>query len=166
MKYEIATIGLIPFLFLQGRYVRRTMPNLREPEGERFGQHGSGSQLRLFILGDSAAAGVGVNTQQEGLAGQVVSELCADYQVSWKLSAQTGHTAQDVLNMLTQASTTHYEVALISVGVNDVTGRTALKKWTQQLIQIIDLLKSKFGVQQIVLSSLPAMHLFQSLPHP
>jgi lysophospholipase L1-like esterase len=67
---------------------------------------------------------------------------------------------------LESASAEAFDVALISVGVNDVTGRTSSRAWTTQHAKLIELLKTKFGVQHILLSSLPPMHRFPALPQP
>ena len=100
MKYEFAAIGLAPFLIAQGLYIRAVTPRLPEPPGKRSGITGAGLPLSLLILGDSAAAGVGVSKQSLALSGQLVSALGSDFHVSWKLIAQTGHTAKEVLTKL------------------------------------------------------------------
>ncbi len=166
MRYKFAAIGLAPFLIAQGLYVRSVTPRLPEPTGERSGIHGSGSPLRLLILGDSAAAGVGVSTQSQALSGQLVSALGADFQVSWKLIAQTGHKAKDVLAKLKMASPETFDVVVTSIGVNDVTHGTKTQKWIDHQSQLIELLQSKFHARYIILSSVPPMHLFPALPQP
>jgi lysophospholipase L1-like esterase len=122
--------------------------------------------LSLLILGDSAAAGVGVSKQSLALSGQLVSALGSDFQVSWKLIAQTGHTAKEVLAKLQAASPEKFDFVVTSIGVNDVTHGTKTKKWIDQQGQIIELLQSKFHSRYIVLSSIPPMHLFPALPQP
>src|SRR5674476_203075 len=97
MKHKLTAISLAPLLILQGLYVRRVTPKLPEPLGKRSGVHGTGPPLRLLILGDSAAAGVGVSTQSQALSGQLVTLLGAEFQVFWKLIAQTHHKAKDIL---------------------------------------------------------------------
>ena len=166
MRYQFAAIGLAPFLIAQALYVRRVTPRLPEPTGERSGMNGSGPSLRLLILGDSAAAGVGVSTQHQALSGQLVSALSSDFQVSWKLIAQTGHTAKALVAKLETALPEKFDVVVSSVGVNDVTHGTKIKKWIDQLGQIIDLLQTKFHSQYIIFSSVPPMHLFPALPQP
>ncbi|MEE9913915.1 MAG: SGNH/GDSL hydrolase family protein [Deltaproteobacteria bacterium] len=166
MGYQVASIGLVPLIIAQGLYVRRITPRLPEPEGSRSGLDGSGSPLRLLILGDSAAAGVGVSTQNEALSGRLVSALGSDFRVSWTLMAQTGHTAKAVLAALETASPEVFDVVVTSIGVNDVTHGTKIRKWINQQRQIIDLLQSKFHARYILLSSLPPMHLFPALPQP
>ena len=63
MNHVLATAVLFPILIPQGLYVSITVPRLPEPTGERVGEVGHGSPLRLLIVGDSSAAGVGVATQ-------------------------------------------------------------------------------------------------------
>jgi len=166
MQHYLATIGLAPFLIAQGLYVRYVTPRLPEPQGERSGINGSGRPLSLLILGDSAAAGVGVATQSQALSGQLVSALASDFQVSWKLMAQTGDKAKEVAAKLETASPEKFEVVVTSIGVNDVTHGTMTPKWIDQQARIIELLRSKFHSQHIILSSLPPMHLFPALPQP
>ncbi len=166
MKYQIAAIGLAPLIIAQGLYVRWVTPRLPEPEGERSGITGSGSPLSLLILGDSAAAGVGVSTQSQALSGKLVALLRADFQVSWKLLAQTGRTAQEIARQLTLETPDKFDVVVTSVGVNDVTHGTNTKKWLDQQNRIIELLLSKFHSRHILLSSIPPMHLFPALPQP
>ena len=62
-KETLAKVLLGPVLLAQGIYTRRMTPRLPEAEGERQGEAGSGDVLRLLIVGDSAAAGVGAATQ-------------------------------------------------------------------------------------------------------
>jgi hypothetical protein len=62
---------LAPLLIWQGLHVRKHALVLPEPAGPRSGTLGSGAPLRLLILGDSSAAGVGVAHQSEALSGQL-----------------------------------------------------------------------------------------------
>ena len=166
MNHPLAAIGLAPLLIAQGLYVRHVTPRLPEPPGERCGIKGAGPSLSLLILGDSAAAGVGVSTQSHALSGQLVSALASDFRVAWKLIAKTGHKAEDVLSALEMASPEKFDVVVTSIGVNDVTHATSRRKWIDQQSRIIELLQSKFQAQRIILSSLPPMHLFPALPQP
>lgn len=150
----------------QGRYVRRVTPRLPEPEGERLGVAGEGPELRLLVLGDSAAAGVGVNNQRDALAGQLVRELATDYRVHWRLLAETGRTAADVLAALNAAPEEHYDVVLVSVGVNDVTGRTSTRQWLALLNELSDRLINGLSASRVLFTAIPPMHLFPSLPQP
>jgi len=166
MKHHLAPIGLSPLLISQALYVRHVTPRLPEAQGERSGAHGAGSLLRLMILGDSAAAGVGVSTQSQALSGQLVFALGDAFRVSWKLIAQTGHKAKDVLAKLEMLAPEPFDVVVTSIGVNDVTHGTGFRKWMDQQARIVELLQSKFQSRHIILSCIPPMHLFPALPQP
>ena len=124
--HPLITLSLAPLLAAQGFYVRRTVPVLPEPPGSRHGTRGSGPLIRLLILGDSAAAGVGAVSQTEALSGQLVAALAADRQVTWRLIARSGYTTRGLLSHLQQHPLAgEWDVAVISLGVNDGTRRHA-----------------------------------------
>jgi len=166
MKHLAATVAFGPFFFLQGHYVRRVTPILPEPPGAREGTQGNGPLLRLLILGDSAAAGVGAPSQEKGLAGQLVASLSPHFTVSWKLIAKTGATTSDTLRYLTRVDNQPFDVIVTSLGVNDLT--TGYQRWTwlRRQTDLISVLKDKFDARLILLSGLPPMHLFPALPQP
>lgn len=166
MRNRIALIALAPILIAQALYVRRVMPRLAEPPGARSGYSGSGPRVRLLIAGDSSAAGVGAMSQQEALSGQVAAALADTFDLAWRLEAQTGYAVQDVIDHLRAMDPEPFDVALICVGVNDVTGRTSARDWSRRLRALIHLLSTRFAVMHVVFSGLPPMHAFPALPQP
>lgn len=164
--YRAAAIGLAPVFIAQGLYVRCVTPRLPEPSGERSGVQGSGPPLDLLILGDSAAAGVGVATQAEALSGRLAAVLGESFRVSWKLAARTGMRARDAVAELEAAPPERFDVAVTSVGVNDVTHGTGATSWIDRHGRIVALLRSKFQTAHIILCCVPPMHLFPALPQP
>ena len=62
-------LALAPLLLAQAVHTRRRLPRLPEAAGAREGVVGRGAELDLLIVGDSSAAGVGVDTQDDALAG-------------------------------------------------------------------------------------------------
>lgn len=166
MRHLIATLALAPILLAQGRHVRRTVPELPEPKGPRAGVGGTGPLLRLLVVGDSAAAGVGAPTQDEALSGQLAVALAPTFQLHWKLLAFTGATTVDMLDRLHLEPAAHYDVVVTSLGVNDVTGRHSLATWRRQQEDLVELLAARFGARLILLSGLPPMHRFPALPQP
>ena len=162
----LAKIMLGPLLLMQGAYTRRVTPKLPEAEGEREGTVGDGDVLRLLILGDSAAAGVGAATQGEALSGQLVSRLAMTRRVCWSLRAQSGLDSQALLDRLEQHAPEPFDVVLLSIGVNDVTSLLSADQWIARQRQLIDVLTDRFAVRLIVFSPLPPMHLFPALPQP
>ncbi|MGY4535540.1 lysophospholipase L1-like esterase [Pseudomonas sp. TE3786] len=166
MVETLIKIALAPLLLLQGLYVRRVTPKLPEPVGERSGVIGSGPHMRLLVLGDSAAAGVGVASQAEALSGQLLANLALDYRVSWRLLAQSGFGIAQVLAMIERTATEPFDAVLVSVGVNDVTGGLSSHEWGMSISRLLDQLLWKYGVPQVLLAPVPPMHAFPALPQP
>lgn len=157
---------LAPLLLSQGRRVRREVPELPEPPGARAGELGAGPVLRLLIVGDSAAAGVGAATQDEALAGRLAVSLAPTFRLRWRLAAFTGATTEATLVRLREAAPEPWDVVVTSLGVNDVTGRCGLAGWRDRQRELAALLAERFGARRILLSGLPPMHRFPALPQP
>lgn len=166
LRHAVATLALGPVLLAQSRHVRRTVPVLPEADGPREGEAGSGPLLRLLILGDSAAAGVGARTQDEALSGQLAVSLAPTFQLRWKLLAFTGATTSDMLGHLQGLPAEAVDVVVTSLGVNDVTGRVSLAEWRRTQQELIAVLQARFGARHLLLSGLPPMHRFPALPQP
>lgn len=164
--WRLAAVASAPLLLAQGLRVRRVTPRLPEPPGPRSGSAGQGPALRVLIAGDSAAAGVGAAHQDEALSGSLVRALGADYTVSWRLEARTGLKTGGMLAQLEAIEPTRFDIALLSTGVNDVTGGTRSAAFLMQQRRLVDLLKNQFGVRHVLLTSLPPMHSFPALPQP
>ncbi|MDC0663420.1 SGNH/GDSL hydrolase family protein [Marinobacter sp. SS21] len=166
MLEMLATLALSPWLIGQGLYTRAKTPRLPEAKGPREGLSGEGSPLKVLVLGDSAAAGVGVRYQSEALSGRLAQDLGKDFSVAWKLLAQTGRDAGEVLALLEAEPEQRFDVAVLSVGVNDVTGRTSLQTWDKNLHRLHTCLTTRFGVRHVFFSPIPPMHAFPALPQP
>lgn len=161
MGYPFATAALGPLLFAQGRYVRSVTPRLPEAAGPRDGVAGDGPPLRVLVVGDSAAAGVGVATQRDALAGQLAHALAATHRVSWKLLARTGLTTGELVEWLAAEPAEPFDVAVTSLGVNDVTGGVAPARWLAQQAELVRLLAARFRVGHAILSAVPPMERFR-----
>lgn len=164
--YCVISVLLIPILLLQGIWARFNTVKLPEALGERTGHCGNGDSISLLIVGDSAAAGVGANLQQEALVGQLSSTLAIKKQIQWKLVAKSGLTSTDIVKELELLPAQKFDLILVSVGVNDVTHFTKQAHWVNNIHAIVTLLNSKFGADDVILSSIPPMHLFTALPQP
>ena len=166
MLLKAATIALIPALVIQGNRVKKNTLRLPEPEGAREGQTGTGNKLSLLILGDSAAAGVGVEHQDDALLGAILHELKDDFEIDWKLQAKTGDTSSKVIHALDQIEVQHYDVIVTSVGVNDVTKLMPADIWIQKQEQLYSKIQQKFRPKLIIAAGVPPMNMFPALPNP
>ena len=155
-----------PIIIPQGRYVKKVTPKLPEAAGARSGKTGSGQKIRLLIVGDSAAAGVGVDNQAQALTGNLVSALADSYQVEWQLLAKSGYTTLDSLKMISEQPKQTFDIIVTSLGVNDVTGSLLAATWLTQQQNLITLLRKQFSCQQILITQVPPMGQFSALPQP
>ena len=161
-----ATLALTPLLLAQALYVRRTTPRLPEPDGERRGLTGNGRPLRLLILGDSAAAGVGVAHQDVALCGQLIRHQRPHFALEWRLLATTGDDTAEALSRLAAEPELRCDVVLTSLGVNDVTGLRGLQTFLADQRRLVAQLRERHGARLCLLSGLPPMHAFPALPQP
>ena len=159
-------VAASPLLIAQALRVRRIAQSLPEATGPRSGVTGNGPALRLAIIGDSSAAGVGVATQDQALAGQTVAALSQDFTVHWHLDALTGATTKSTLTRLRATPPRPADVAIIALGVNDVTRLVPAQTWVDQQEALLQLVKATYGVTQFYLSAMPPLHAFPLLPEP
>jgi lysophospholipase L1-like esterase len=162
-------LALLPLLVAQGRRVRATALKLPEASGERHGVVGTGRvALRVLIVGDSSAAGVGVGTQDDAFAGQLAQALAerTGAAVGWQLVATSGHKAQDVVHALAKAPLTAADLLVTAVGVNDVVGQTRTAAFLRSLDEIHALAVTRAQVTHTWHCGLPPMGTFPLLPQP
>lgn len=157
---------LAPVLAVQAVGVVRSALVLPEPEGARAGTMGQGPALRLLIAGDSSAAGVGADHQDQALSGQLVAALAQDFTVTWQLEARTGHTTAQTLARLSRIAPEPFDVAVTALGVNDVTRQVSERHWRERQEALTGLLRDRFGVRHHWRSGLPPVHRFPLLPWP
>ena len=164
-----AKLALLPLLVAQGRRVRATALKLPEAAGERHGVAGTGQvALRVLIVGDSSAAGVGVGTQDEAFAGQLAWALAerTGAAVGWQLVATSGHTARDAARALAGAALATADLLVTALGVNDVVSQTRPALFLAALDEIHALAVTRAQVTHTWHCGLPPMGRFPLLPHP
>lgn len=167
MILDIAVrVVLMPVLLVQALYLRRTVLQLPEPDGLRQGRVGQGPALRLLVLGDSSAIGVGVDHQDQALSGQVSRRLAHVASVEFAVIAEVGARTGDVLQMLDRDETGPWDVVVVALGVNDVTKGVSLRRWIARQAALLDRLTGPMGARYVVLSGMPPMHQFPLLPQP
>ncbi|MBU0972173.1 MAG: SGNH/GDSL hydrolase family protein [Proteobacteria bacterium] len=158
---------LAPVLMFQGKQVKKNTPRLPEARGDRKGIQGNGEkQIRLLILGDSAAAGVGIDHQSAALSGQILACFGQAYRIEWELIAKTGTTTAMTLAYLKTVPPTVFDVVVTSLGVNDVKNGVAKNQWMTQQKNLIFLLREKFKIQRILIAAVPPMEVFPAFPWP
>ena len=162
-------LALMPLLIAQGQRVRATALKLPEAAGERHGVVGTGRvALRVLIVGDSSAAGVGVGSQDDAFAGQLAQALAerTGAAVGWQLVATSGHTAQDAARALAGATLATADLLVTALGVNDVVSQTRPVQFLRSLDEIHALAVTRAQVTHTWHCGLPPMGTFPLLPQP
>ncbi len=147
----------------------RRIPRLPESIG-RVGHLGAGSAVRHVIaLGDSVAAGVGVERGADTIAGRLASRLAdAGEPTSWAIHARGGLTADGVGALIDEDDVVSEDLAradvvVVSVGVNDLLRLRPLRGWRRDLEALLAQLRATTRAA-VVLLGMPPMAAFPSLP--
>lgn len=163
--YQLAAIALAPVLLGQAFFVRRYVRVLPEAVGPRQGQQGQGPRLRILLLGDSSAAGVGAPTQDAALLGQIVARLAKDFTVEYCLIAQSGARTADALAWLAEHDG-QYDLVITALGVNDVTKGTSQRTYIAGQRALWRRLAEQHSARRILVSGVPPIGSFPALPQP
>lgn len=125
----------------------------------------SPSTLKLLYLGESPAAGVGIEDIQQAVSAQVAYKLAQSRTVEWQLLAKNGIKIKNLRVNLQEADVKNPDICIISMGVNDCSNLTSPKQWKAEVSGIISDLKLK-GCRHIFFTAAPPMQKFPLLPAP
>jgi lysophospholipase L1-like esterase len=162
---------LAPVLLRQGARVRERTPVLPEAAGDRSGRAGAaeGVPLRLLVVGESTAAGVGVAHQRDGIAARLAAGIARRHgrPVTWAVSARTGATARATERELVRTVAGDQDLVVVILGVNDTVRLHSRRHWRGQLTRILDVLQSRLATGgHVVLAGVPDLGAFPALPQP
>lgn len=130
-------------------------------------QTSSCAALRLLVIGESTVAGVGVDTQQEALCGQLAQQLAAvrSRPVAWQACGRNGATAAVCRQeLLPQLELQYWDLVVIVLGVNDTTHLTPRWRWRRELKLLLEYFSAR--ADQVLLTAVPPLGKFHALPQP
>lgn len=159
---------LSPLVVPQALYTRRRALRLPPAEGPRQGlvaAEQAGVPLRLLVLGESTVVGVGVNSLQMALVGQLAAALAqrCGRPVAWRACGENGITAEQAcVRLLPQVLDQPFDLALLVFGVNDTTHLTPLPRWEAALGNMAAALQGQGA--QVAFSGVPPLQHFTALP--
>ena len=164
---RVAMIPPAPVLIAQGRRLRRDTPRLADAAAPWSGTVAGPRPLRLLVLGDSTAAGVGADTQDEALPGNLARELATltHRGVEWRAIGENGATSRDLIErFLDEAVDSRWDVVFVSIGANDALGLRSRSAFRRDIRHLLTALRDVSPV--VLVSSLPAFFRFELLPNP
>lgn len=162
------TMPILIIIFPQALYVKRSTIRLPEATGPKKGLlDGIEPKLKILHVGESTVAGVGVINVEEGLTANIAKELntSTKKEVQWQIHGVNGIKLKELLEHLQKNPPDQCDIALITMGVNDTTKLTTIKKWNQYINQTITLLKPVTR-GPIIFTQVPPMVQFPALPAP
>jgi lysophospholipase L1-like esterase len=163
-------------LFTEAKVARRTVgtPFEQAPVSDGlYDAHGlapdaAGEPLRFAVLGDSSAAGLGVERAEETPGALLATGLAAAAGRPVRLVnvAFTGGRSSDLAGQLQQllAEQPHPDVAMVMVGANDVTHRVKAASAVHDLVQAVTTLRA-LGCG-VVVGTCPDLGTIEPVPQP
>ncbi len=163
-------LPFLPFLFWQGKRVRKKVGRLPDATGETVGQFGNLAEtLNLLAIGESTVAGVGAKTHTEALAGQLAKFLSLETKksVRWHALGESGITARETLQrLIPHLPDTEMDLVVVGLGGNDTFKVNSPERWRRDMTKIIETLKKKYPNAAILLANSPRVIDFPVLPQP
>lgn len=158
---------LLPVIAAQGIWVRyrtEVLPPAGGPNAGTVGTDRAGAPMRIAVLGESTAAGCGVDTHDDGFPGGLARELAerTGRPVTWEVVGQHGATARRIRHKLLPQLGDGVDLTVLLAGANDVLGRRTAEEWRDDLAAIVDSLAER--AKQVVVVGLPPFARFPSLP--
>ncbi len=163
-------LPFLPFLFWQGKRVRKKVGRLPDATGETVGQFGNLAEtLNLLAIGESTVAGVGAKTHTEALAGQLAKFLSLETKksVRWHALGESGITARETLQrLIPHLPDTEMDLVVVGLGGNDTFKVNSPERWRRDMTKIIETLRGKYPNAVILLANSPRVIDFPVLPQP
>lgn len=163
-------LPLLPILLYQGIRVRLTTPRLPDASAPFTGQiAGGNSQIRLVVLGESTVAGVGVDTHEQAITGQIAHALAqkTGCGVQWQALGGNGYSAQEAHDEFVPQLTDHNaDIVVLMLGVNNTNRLHSPRRWSDELTSLIDAIRERLPNVPIVISAVPPIRDFPVLPQP
>ena len=169
MKLFLTWLAL-PVALWQGLAVRRRTERLVPPSGPHEGVTGPGeATIRLLVIGDSSAAGVGVERVEQTIGPLLAGHLArkTGETVQWRVagfnSATSGQIRDHVVKHLPRDAFTH---VVLSVGANDAKNFHTLARFKREFGGLIYALKARFPSARLVWSPIVEMRDVPALSRP
>lgn len=158
----------MPFLYWQGRRVRRKVGRLPDAEGATAGKFGEFTEtINLLAIGESTVAGVGASNHAEALGGQLGKYLSLESSksVRWQVLGESGITVNETLERLVpHLPDAPMDFVVIALGGNDTFKVSSPNRWRNGMTKLVEILRDKYPNGVIFLANTPRVKDFTVLP--
>lgn len=167
--------ALTTLVAFQALWTRQRIPRLLAARGQHCGcLVNTGSALNLLVIGESSVAGVGVENLRDGLAAQMAHELHRriDRTVNWHAIGRPGATVRaihsHVLDTTVGSPLAEFQadIVVFALGANDSLRMRWPLRWHEDVERLLHSVRHRHPCQLIVLSPVPPLWQFSSLPRP
>jgi lysophospholipase L1-like esterase len=175
-----ASAGMVGLLAAQARLARRfigepqgeppVVDGVWLPDGTLSTDAATRAAVRIAILGDSSAAGLGVDEVQEAPGALIATDVARhiDAPVALRSTAFVGAQSRDLLGqievLVAQDESAATDVAVIMVGANDVTHRVLAMESARHLDAALTTLTTA-GID-VVVGTCPDLGTIRPIAHP
>jgi lysophospholipase L1-like esterase len=166
---RMVAIPLAPVLLVQSRRLRSEIPRLPDAALPWAGSVAGPNPVRLLVLGDSTAAGVGAHTQVEALCGNLARRIHTQFGrgALWRAVGRNGATARDIItDYLGDATETETDLVFLTIGANDALGLRSRGAFRRDVVAIVHAMRQANPEALILVSLMPRFDRFASLPQP
>lgn len=166
---RLAAIPLAPILIAQERKLRRDIPRLPDAAKPWSGELAGSNPVRLLVLGDSTAAGVGADTQDDALPGNLARAILARYHrgTRWSAAGRNGATARDLLtDFIEPATSEEFDLVFLTIGANDALAIRSRRAFSANVAELVGRLRQASPNALILVSLMPRFDRFASLVNP
>ena len=164
----IFVLPFVPFLYWQGRRVRKKIGRLPDAGGEVVSVFGEFPEtLNLLAIGESTVAGVGASNHAEALGGQLAKYLSLESSksVRWHVLGESGITVNETLERLVpHLPDAPMDFVVVALGGNDTFKVSSPNRWRGGMIKLIENLRGKYPNAVILLANTPRVMDFTTLP--
>ncbi len=166
---RVVAIPLAPALIPQSRRLRKEIPRLPDAALPWTGSTAGPNPVRILVLGDSTAAGVGADSQSDALPGNLARNIYDRFGrgAHWRAVGRNGATALDIItDYLGEAAEAGSDLAFLTIGANDALGLRSRGAFRRDVVTIVRELRAANPDALILVSLMPRFDRFASLPQP
>ena len=165
----LLTAGAFGLIRAEAAFARRTIGEPTETPLDAdgiYGRHYDGEPISLVLLGDSSACGLGVARPEQTPGAMMAAGLaeCAERRVRLSVAAFVGARSSSLDDQIDRVVAARPELAVIMIGVNDVTHRVPPSTAVRHLDQAVRRLRD-LGAE-VVVGTCPDLGTVEPVPQP